>query len=151
MNFLKKIETWGEHHHPKWFDVLRMALGIALFIKGYYFVRNTDSLLHIMENSRFPWVSLSLAHYVAFAHLVGGFMICIGLLTRIAILFQLPVLLGAVLFVNSERGFFSESSELMYSVIILILLLVFLVIGSGPWSVDESWNRSGEKWDENRT
>jgi uncharacterized membrane protein YphA (DoxX/SURF4 family) len=104
-----------------------------------------------MENSRFPWVSLSLAHYVAFAHLVGGFMICIGLLTRIAILFQLPVLIGAVIFVNSERGFFSESSELMYSVIILILLLVFLVIGSGPWSVDESWNRSGEKWDENRT
>ncbi len=150
MDLLKKIEIWGEQHHPKWMDILRMALGVALFVKGYFFIRNTDTLMQIMENSRFPWVSLTLAHYVAFAHLVGGFMICIGLLTRIAILFQLPVILGAIVFVNSERGFFSEGSELMYSIIILVLLIVFLVLGSGPWSVDETWSRSTTPENENR-
>jgi Predicted membrane protein len=132
-------------------DIIRMSLGIALLVKGYFFIRNTDALMQIMENSRFPWVSLTLAHYVAFAHLVGGFLICIGLLTRIAILFQLPVILGAILFVNSQRGFFSQNSELMYSIIIFVLLIVFLIIGSGPWSVDESWNKSNENWNENRT
>jgi uncharacterized membrane protein YphA (DoxX/SURF4 family) len=150
MDLLKKIEIWGEQHHPKWMDILRMALGIALFVKGYFFIRNTDTLMQIMENSRFPWVSLTLAHYVAFAHLVGGFMIFIGLLTRIAILFQLPVIIGAIVFVNSERGFFSEGSELMYSIIILVLLIVFLVLGSGPWSVDETWSRSTASENENR-
>jgi putative oxidoreductase len=104
----------------------------------------------IMTNSKFPWVSLILAHYVAFAHLVGGFMIAIGLLTRIAIIFQLPVLIGAVIFVNAQRGFFSENSELMFSVIILFMLVFFFIYGSGPISIDESWNKE-ENLDENRT
>lgn len=151
MNMLKKMDDWAQSHHPKWLDLLRILLGVIIFIKGFFFIKNTDELLTIMNNSKFPWVSLALAHYVAFAHLVGGFLIAIGLLTRIAILFQLPILIGAVVFINSQHGFFSQNSELMFSVIVLFMLLFFLFYGSGPWSVDESWNRSNEKWDENRT
>lgn len=150
MNYFEKIDDWSHKHHPKWLDVLRFLLGAVIFIKGYFFIKNTDALVTIMTNSKFPWVSLILAHYVAFAHLVGGFMIAIGLLTRIAILFQLPVLIGAVIFVNAQRGFFSENSELMFSVIILFMLIFFFIYGSGPLSVDESWNKD-EKLDENRT
>jgi len=151
MNTLQRIDHWAETHHPKWLDILRILLGVVIFLKGYFFVRNTDALMSIMNHSKFPWVSLAMAHYVAFAHLVGGFLITIGLLTRLAILFQLPVLIGAVLFVNAQKGFFSESSELFFSILILFLLVFFLIAGSGPWSVDESWNKSGEHWGENRT
>jgi len=151
MNLFKKIDAWSEKHHPKWLDILRILLGAVIFVKGYFFIKNTDELLAIMNNSKFPWVSLILAHYVAFAHLVGGFLIAIGLLTRIAILFQLPILIGAVVFINAQQGFFSGSSELMFSIIVLAMLVFFLIEGSGPWSVDESWEKSGEKWDENRT
>lgn len=151
MSFLNRIDDWAYHHHPKWLDILRVLLGVVIFIKGFFFIKNTDALMSIMHNSKFPWVSLALAHYVAFAHLVGGFMIAIGLLTRVAILFQLPVLIGAVIFVNAQHGFFSQNSELMFSITVLFMLLFFLIYGSGPLSVDESWNKSGEKWDENRT
>lgn len=149
MNFFHSIDEWSEKHHPKWLDLLRIILGIVIFMKGYFFVKNTDALMHLMSNSKFPWVSFAMAHYVAFAHLVGGFLITIGLLTRVAILFQLPILIGAVVFVNSQRGFFSENSELMFSVVVLFMLIFFLIYGSGPLSVDESWQK--EKTNENRT
>ena len=150
MNLLQKIDSWAYRHHPKWLDVLRILLGVIIFMKGYFFIKNTDMLMSIMTNSKFPWVSLILAHYVAFAHLVGGFMIAIGLLTRLVVIFQLPVLIGAVIFVNAQHGFFSENSELMFSIIVLFLLIFFLIYGSGPMSIDESWNKN-EKPDENRT
>lgn len=149
MNMFQKIEVWGEKHHPKWLDLLRILLGIVIFVKGYSYVSDTNELITMMSNSKFPWVSLTLAHYVAFAHLVGGVLITIGLLTRVAILFQLPVLVGAIIFINSQKGFFSGNSELMFSIIVMFMLCFFLVEGSGPWSVDESWKNV--KTDENRT
>jgi len=145
----QKIEVWGEKHHPKWLDILRILLGIVIFVKGYFYVSNTNELITMMSNSKFPWVSLTLAHYVAFAHLVGGVLIALGLLTRIAILFQIPILVGAIIFINTQKGFFSGNSELLFSIIVLFMLCFFLVEGSGPWSVDESWKN--EKTDVNRT
>lgn len=34
MNLISKIEHWGDAHHPRWLDVLRIALGIVIFAKG---------------------------------------------------------------------------------------------------------------------
>ncbi|PRY15515.1 putative membrane protein YphA (DoxX/SURF4 family) [Pontibacter ummariensis] len=133
---MHRIERWADTHHPLWIDFLRVALGIFLLVKGIMFVQDTEALYSIMRKSQFPWVSIGLAHYVAFAHLVGGILIAIGLITRVAILFQLPILLGAVFFVNPERGFYSENTELWASVIVLALLIFFLVFGSGRFSVD---------------
>lgn len=133
---MHRIERWADAHHPLWLDFLRVALGVFLFIKGFMFVQDTAALHAIMRKSEFPWVSMGLAHYVAFAHLVGGLLIAIGLITRVAILFQLPILLGAVFFINPERGFYSENTELWSSIIVLALLLFFLVFGSGRFSAD---------------
>ena len=141
MSVIQKIEDWGDRHHPKWIDVLRILLGLVILLKGVQFVGDTDSLMRMMDNSKFPWVSFTLAHYVAFSHLVGGLLIMLGLITRLAILFQLPVLIGAVIFINAQRGFFSTNSELSFSLIVLFLLLFFLIEGSGPLSVDEFMRR----------
>jgi len=148
MNTVEKIEAWGDRHHPKWLDILRMILGLVLLAKGYYFVTNTDGLKQLIANSRFGQVSFLLEHYVVFAHLIGGFLIAVGLITRIAIVVQLPILIGAVLFVNVRSGFFSgNSTDLWLSIIILFLLVFFLVEGSGPWSVDEYMRKHPEKDD----
>jgi putative oxidoreductase len=93
-------------------------------------------------------VAFLLQHYVIFAHLIGGVMITVGMVTRIAVLFQLPILIGAVFFVNSKAGFFSaDSSDFWLSLIILFLLLFFLVEGSGPWSIDEYMRKHPEQHD----
>ena len=107
---------------------------------------NRDALLTIITNSTFDLYAVLLVHLVASAHLMGGILIVIGLITRIAILFQLPILAGAILFVNSKTGFYSMDSELALSVLVFVLLLVFLVFGSGKLSVDE-WMKKNSKTD----
>lgn len=151
MNTIERIEAWGDKHHPKWLDVLRILLGLIILWRGVVFITDTKALQEMISNSKVGQVSFLLAHYVAFAHLVGGLLIAIGLVTRVAIIFQLPILIGAILFVNSRHGFFSaDSTELWFSLIVLFLLVFFLVEGSGPWSLDEYLRRHPDKedWDE---
>lgn len=140
MNMVHKVELWGDTHHPVWLDFLRIVLGIVILMKGLFFLTNGDAVRAIME-SRFGFMGWMSIHYVAFAHLVGGFLIVFGLLTRIAAAFQLPVLLGAVFFVNLTRGLSMLNSELWLSILVLVLLIVFLVVGSGPFSLDQ-WLRT---------
>ena len=137
MNTFQKVEEWGNTHQSKWLAVLRMLLGLIIFFKGLYFVQNTDALHEILANSAVSFYTLFLINYVAMAHLVGGVLIAIGLITRGAILFQIPILLGAIIFVNAQKGFYSIHSELGLSILILALLIFFLVFGSGKLSGDE--------------
>ena len=139
MNLLEKFEYWGDRHHPKWLDIIRIALGIFLCWKGVDYLRNTSNLITIMQN-RSPFgefVIILIAHYVAFAHILGGFFLTIGMFTRAACLIQIPILLGAIIFVNinATKDAFSPYSELFLSLIVLLLLIYFLIIGNGPLSV----------------
>lgn len=147
MNLLQSIERWGDAHHPKWLDFIRILLGIFLFLKGVEFINNMDRLIILMEKSEFLGsISLGiLAHYIVFAHLVGGALIVFGLLTRIAALVQIPILLGAIFLVNSSMGIFAPHAELWMSILVLGLLIFFLVAGSGPISVDDWMKKQPEK------
>jgi uncharacterized membrane protein YphA (DoxX/SURF4 family) len=80
----------------------------------------------------------ALAHYVIFAHILGGPLIIAGLFTRFVCLLQLPVLLGAVIFVNYPKGFLSIGSylELWVSLLVLVALVVFMIFGAGRYSLD---------------
>ena len=142
-----KIQHWADTHHPSWLDFIRIALGLFILYKGILFISNTGALLEIMKNSELQFFNLALAHYVAFAHLVGGLLIALGLVTRFAIIFQLPILFVAVFFVNIEQGFLSVSNNLEFelSLIVLILLFVFLFYGSGRVSLDY-WMKKHPNW-----
>ena len=142
---LEKIEHYGDTHHPMWLDFLRLALGIVLFFKGIQFVSHIEQLQQIILDSRFPWLSIFIAHYVALVHLAGGPLIATGLITRVAALFQIPVLIGAIVFVHKWDGFIVNGSELLFAIIVLMLLVFFLVYGSGPLSFDQLIKRQKEK------
>lgn len=139
MNLIQKLEYWGDRHHPKWLDIIRIALGIFLCYKGVDFLRNTSGLISLMKNTSpfSEFMTILLAHYVVFAHILGGFFLALGLFTRAACLIQIPVLLGAIIFVNISvtKAAFNPYSELFLSIIILLLLIYFLIIGNGPLSV----------------
>ncbi len=148
MNIVQRLEKWGDAHHSKWLDIIRIVLGIFLFLKGVQFINNLDSLVDVMTRSAFLGsISLGiLAHYVVFAHLVGGALIAFGLLTRVACLAQIPVLLGAAIFINSRAGVLKPyDNEFWLAILILILLFFFLIEGSGPISVDSWMARHPEK------
>ena len=138
MNLVHKIENWGDAHHPAILDVVRIALGIFLFMKGMAFMDNTADLRSIIEaqdNIIFPPSAImALVYYVTFAHMVGGIMITLGILTRFSSIIQIPIVLGAV-FVNDVL-LSPINTQLWYSVVALILLVIFIIIGSGPLSLD---------------
>ncbi len=136
MNNVHRIENWADHHQWKWMAFLRITLGLIIFLKGLFFIMNTDALLAMIANSAIDLYAVLLVHLVASAHLLGGILIMLGLITRIAVLFQIPILIGAIIFVNASKGFFSIQSELALSVLVLVLLIFFLIFGSGKLSVD---------------
>lgn len=137
MTLLHRIEHWGDTHHPTWTDALRIVLGMILVLKGISFISDTTYLSQLVGGLRFGLFPVILVHYVAFAHLMGGFLIAVGCLTRLMVILQLPILIGAVFFVNISQGFQALNSELWLSLFVLVLLLVFLVIGSGRFSMDQ--------------
>jgi putative oxidoreductase len=141
MNYLQRVEFWGDHHHPKWLDLLRIALGVFLCFKGIEFAKNMD-LVEDMMTHKVPFSSfmlMLLSHYILFAHIMGGFLLAVGLLTRFACVVQIPVLIGAIIFINASMLW--PFSEIFLSLLILILLVYFLVIGGGPWSLDRVIDR----------
>jgi putative oxidoreductase len=138
MNLVQRIEQWGDQHHPKWMDLLRMALGIFLCLKGIEFATNMSSVMNLMTGAMpfSSFMTVLIGHYIVFAHCMGGAFLAAGLLTRFSCLIQIPILLGAIIFINFSYSMMRPFSELFLSVVVLGLLLYFLVIGSGPWSLD---------------
>lgn len=120
-------------HHS--IEVLRIFLGALLFYKGYYFVENIPEI-YVMIEERIQISPFIIAHYVVAAHLVGGIMLTIGLITRVAVVVQIPILIGAVFVVHAREIFLVTATELEYSILVLVLLIVFFFYGGGKWSVD---------------
>lgn len=135
MNILQRLEYWGDHHHPKWLDLIRIALGIFLLLKGVEFLNNIGQLMEKLgTNLSFgSLVILIIAHYLVFAHLLGGFLLVLGLLTRFACLIQIPILIGALIF---SGQLLSPFAEVAIAVLVLLLLIYFMIVGNGPWSFE---------------
>jgi len=136
MRYVHQINDWSIKHQPQWLVFVRVALGLCLLAKGISFIRNSTILQTIFTTSSIPNSLSWLAYFIPWAHLCGGFLIVIGLFTRLAVIVQIPILLGAIIFVNTKGGIYSGSSDLFFSIIVLVLLVFFLVEGSGPYSVD---------------
>jgi len=148
MSLLSKVRGWGDTHHPKILDIIRIFLGLLLFFKGVAFFNNAPYLRYlIIENKAIrlsPELITALINYVTYVHLVGGALVCLGLFTRMAALLQIPIVFGAVFFVNILQSY--VNSELWLSLLVLALLSIFVIIGSGPFSLDRVLSIS-KNWD----
>ena len=137
MTLLQRIEHWGDTHHPKWMDIVRIALGAFLCYKGIEFLQNMTEMTSLLSSnlSFGSFALLLLGHYIVSAHILGGLLMVGGVLTRFACLIQIPVLLGAVILINpSSDNIYRPFSEWYLSIVILLLLIYFLIAGNGPWS-----------------
>jgi uncharacterized membrane protein YphA (DoxX/SURF4 family) len=139
MSVITNIEGWGNSHRPGWLDFFRIVLGVFITFKGIEFMMNLEALESTAESVNMVFTGASLAHYIVFAHLLGGPLIVVGLFTRIVCAIQIPILLGAIVFVNYPKGFLSLGNhmELEVSLAVLITTIVFVVFGAGKFSIDE--------------
>ncbi|HTJ13867.1 MAG TPA: DoxX family protein [Dinghuibacter sp.] len=138
MSVLQRFREWVDRMPPPFLFLLRVALGCMLIAKGISFISHIRQLEDIIAASRFQAGSVFLTHVIPFAHLLGGFFILIGLYTRFFCWVQLPILIGAVFFINLPHAAFNvESGEIGFSIVVLVLLIFFAIVGSGPYSIQE--------------
>jgi uncharacterized membrane protein YphA (DoxX/SURF4 family) len=138
MGTRQAVEAWIEERRDWFFDLVRIYLGIGLVIKAVYFLQNTEYLTSLVEQSGNLWfIPAAVAHYVIGAHLIGGLFLAIGFLTRLGALVQIPALVGAVFWVHLP-GVLSVGprQSLELSALVLYLLVLVLVRGAGPLSLD---------------
>ena len=132
----KKLDGFFIHRQHA-FDLMRMFLGVALFIRGTVFIADSSRFMTLLGADSASFLqSAFLVHYVALAHVFGGFMLAAGLLSRLAALVQLPVLGGAVTVSLGQGGFVAGSQNLEIACLTLFLLILVLLYGSGTWSAD---------------
>jgi putative oxidoreductase len=136
MNSVKSLNKWANAHTYFPVDLIRMALGVFLFSKGVTFITNIQYLVNLVspiDKADGGLFGMLIVHYIASAHFVGGILIFFGLLTRWAIIAQLPILIGAVII-----NFMGEmhSQNLFLSLVTLAICVVFIIYGSGKHSAD---------------
>ncbi len=129
---IKKLNKYGNSFRYIELNMLRVVLGIIIFYKGIFFMKHTDLLMDLIRPVDFGFTEGIIFHYVTMAHIAGGILIFFGLLTRIAVIIQIPILIGAVI-ANAIVG---DNFQLVLSVSILSLLVFFAIVGSGKISAD---------------
>jgi len=140
MSTLKKMQNWGDRNHPVWLDFLRIILGLVLIWKGIAFYLNIGAFSILMHNAHLGTaVGISMiAHFIIVVHVLGGVAIALGTYTRTFCLVNLPVLIGAVFFINLSPLILRPYSELWLSISVLAGLVIFIIEGNGKLSVDNT-------------
>ncbi len=127
------------HPYSGWLTMLRIILGLILIAKGISFFYDQTSLETIFHERGWDIFSTNAqtwASIITYLSLLGGVFISTGFITRWASLVQIPILIGAVIF-NMQEGISFSNTELLLSAGTLILLIVFVIKGSGAISADE--------------
>lgn len=128
---------WIEQRSNFFVDLVRIYLGIGLFVRGILFfdkpVLLSESLLTAGQLSD---TDNYIGHLVAMIHVGGGLMLAVGLATRIAALIQIPILFVAVFFIHFPEGLMTSGQSLEFSALVLFLLIILFVRGSGKLSLD---------------
>jgi len=132
-----------------WFIFLRIALGVILIWKGINFINETSVLESVIRQSNvsiFTRNDAIVALVSTILTLLCGLFITVGLVTRVAAIIQLLIFsIGAILYIHgghiNRNGF-----ELVLTVIVPFLFLVFFTKVIGAFSVDE-YLRRGSAFD----
>jgi putative oxidoreductase len=143
MRTFQDIRRWGAEHHPSWFIIFRIALGICLFAKGISFMSNAAMLDQWLIAK--PYLSKSsgwLPILITWMNLLGGFFLIVGLQTRLVAILELPILIGAIIFVNSQNSGLAQQSDLALPILVLLGLIFFVIEGGGPLSLDNYFDKN---------
>jgi len=132
MKFISEKFFWLDNNTSLAYTLIRAFLGIALFVRGWILISDPAAMIELAgEDKIYWWYS-----YITITHLVGGFLLAIGFFTRLASLLQIPILYGAVFMIHLKQGLLSVGQSLELSVLVLMLLLLYFIFGSGVLSVD---------------
>jgi len=136
MDRLQSSLKWIQDNSDVLFDIVRIYIGLGLAVRG---------LLALVDPEFFgTWLSdfgvtggaaQAARAYIVAAHLGGGILMAIGYLTRVSAILQMPILIGAVFFIHFPEGLAAVDQSLEFSALVLFLVTLFAIRGSGRLSV----------------
>jgi len=129
--------------YPTWFTLpIRLALGVVMIAHGSQKVLGSfngpgfktfvagDTPFNFMRPAWF-WLGAA-----ALSELIGGLLVALGLLTRVAAFFIACTMLTAVIGFHLSGGFFATNRGFEYPLSLLAMALGLLISGGGQASVD---------------
>ncbi len=136
--------------HIRPMDGLRMYLGVALIIKGVYYMTNMSELESTLSNvgDAFGQGQIMIAWSVVFAHVIGGVGLALGFVTRAAAAVNAVILAGAVgiNFIGlGEGSLLGSNVNFQFTLFVFFALLLLIWRGSGPFSLDHLLRIDEEK------
>jgi uncharacterized membrane protein YphA (DoxX/SURF4 family) len=132
--------------HLRPMDALRMYLGIALMIKGIYFIANM-AVLEGQLGSEIGQVQTLIAWAVVFAHVVGGASLALGFVTRVAAAANAAVLFGAAIIAlmgTGGVGGLLANVDFQFTAFVFFALTLLVWRGAGPLSLDHLFSADDE-------
>ena len=124
--------------HVRPMDGLRVYLGIALVMKGIYFITNMPELEDTLGGGLGQGQTM-IAWSVVFAHVIGGASLALGFVTRVAAAANAIILLGAVV-VNlageAAGSLLGSNLDFQFTFFVFFCLVLLVWRGSGPFSLD---------------
>ena len=116
-----------------------MYLGVALVIKGVYFIMNMAELEQSLGTTEMGQGQTLIAWSVVFAHVIGGSALALGLATRVAAAVNAIIVGGAVVvsaLVATEGTLLGTNVDFQFTLFTFVTLVLFVWRGSGPLSID---------------
>lgn len=133
MKNLRYPLEWLNTHHDHAYALIRIYLGVALFVRGLMILSDPSALTSLAGAQQMYMIY----SYIIAGHLLGGFLLAIGFMTRVAALLQIPILAGAVFTIHLRQGLMTFGQSLELSSLVLFLLVIYFLFGSGLYAVDK--------------
>ncbi|HEX8357945.1 MAG TPA: DoxX family protein [Segetibacter sp.] len=116
-------------------SVVRMAVGLLLVYHGWEVFDSEKMKVYLDWDSFKKYSSPSFMVYLGKSlELTGGFLLAIGLLTRVACGIIIITMLYITFAVGSGKIWYDDQHPFLF----VLLAIVFFVAGPGKWSIDHS-------------
>ncbi len=116
--------------------LLRLVLGVVYIMHAYFAVvaYGPAGMIDYQAKNGIPFPEIG-TWYLILAHGLGGVFLVLGLFTRWAALANVPVMLGALLFVHLRHGFWAFKNGYEYVLVLAVVSLAVAMIGGGALTV----------------
>lgn len=120
---------------PYSWTLLRVVVGLIMAAHGWQKVQDVGGFAVNLEQMGFPLPTLS-AYLAVSGEFLGGLGLLFGLITRLAAFGVFSTMAVAVFWIHLKNGLFAQNGGFEYPLTILVVAMLFMANGAGPFSLD---------------
>ena len=112
--------------------LLRVVLGLVYIMHAYLalVILGPSGMVAYQVKNGIPFPEIA-TWYLILAHGLGGIGLVLGIFPRWAALANVPVMLGAIVFVHLKKGFWAHQGGYEYPLVLLLASLALAMTGGG--------------------